>query len=145
MATKAMIDDFLANKRIALMRSTPAKAVQAGKIDEELAPKGYQVDVVYLDDAEGAQTLAGLPSPVEALIIAVPAKDSARAVRAALDAGVGRIWLQAGGASQEAIQLCEGSGVPTVHGACVLMYAEPVQSVHAFHRWLAGVFGRVAK
>jgi hypothetical protein len=32
-----------------------------------------------------------------------------------------------------------------VYGHCVMMYADPVQSVHAFHRWLAKSFGRLAK
>jgi hypothetical protein len=27
----------------------------------------------------------------------------------------------------------------------VMMYAEPVKSVHAFHRWVTRTFGRLAK
>jgi predicted CoA-binding protein len=144
MASRAIIDEFLANKRIALMRPSPSKTPAAGKLDEELAPKGYEVEVVYLDREDSGRSLAELAEPVGGVVIAVPAKDSERAVREAIQAGVPRIWLQAGCASKEAIALCEESNTPTVHGACVLMYAEPVKSVHAFHRGVWKVFGKYA-
>jgi uncharacterized protein len=143
-ASRALIDEFFTNKRIALMRSNPAKVVRGG-IDEELAPKGYEVDVVYLEPGDTGRRLSDLAEPPAAAIIAVTAKESEAAVREAVAAGVPRLWLQAGCASEEAIELCEKSGIPTIHGACVMMYAEPVEGVHKFHRGIVKFFGRLAK
>ena len=64
MASRAIIDEFLANKRIALMRPSPSKTPAAGKLDEELAPKGYEVEVVYLDREDSGRSLAELAEPV---------------------------------------------------------------------------------
>jgi predicted CoA-binding protein len=145
MPTQAMIDEFLSHKNLALVRDSPAKPVAGAKIDEELAKKGYQVSVVYLDDAVREPRLATLAAPVEGAMIAVSRKECEKAVREAAQAGVPRLWLQNGCESKEAIALAEEEGIPTVHGACVLMYAQPVESVHGFHRWLWKTFGLLAK
>lgn len=145
MATKAQIDDFLAHKNLALVRLSSLIPVRGGRIDTELGPKGYTIHVVYLDGPEGTPKLANLPGPVEGVIIAVPKDRSEQAVREAIEAGAPRIWIQNGCESQGAIDLAAKSGVPLVYGHCVMMYAEPVQSVHAFHRWLTKLFGGLAK
>ena len=103
------------------------------------------IALAYLDDPEGTPKLGNLPQPVEGAIIAVPKERSEQAVREAVEAKVPRLWIQNGCESQAAIDLAAQSGVPLVSGHCVMMYAEPVQSVHAFHRWLAKVFGSLAK
>lgn len=145
MPTQAMIDEFLSHKNLALVRTSPTKPVQGAKIDEELAKKGYQVSVVYLDDSVSEPRLSTLPVPVEGAMIAVPRKDCEKAVQEAVQAGIPRLWLQSGCDSKEAVALAEKEGIPTVQGACVLMYAQPVESVHGFHRWLWKTFGLLAK
>ncbi len=145
MATQAMIDEFLGHKKLALVRSAPTKAVAGAKIDEELKPKGYDVTVVYLSDTVTEPRLSTLKEPVEGVIIAVSKPYAEQAVKEAIAAGIPRVWIQNGCQSQAAIDLCEANGMPVVSGACVLMYAQPVQSVHAFHRWLWKRFGRLAK
>jgi predicted CoA-binding protein len=145
MATRAQIDDFLSHKNLALVRVSPTIQVMGGKLDEELKPKGYTVTVVYLDGPEGTPKLSNLGGPVEGAVIAVPKDRSVQAVREAVEAKVPRLWIQNGCQSPAAIDLAAKSGVPVVHGHCVLMYAEPVRSVHAFHRWMSKVFGRLAR
>jgi uncharacterized protein len=145
MSTRAQIDEFLSHKDLALVRLSPAIPIRAGRIDTELAPKGYKISVVYVDGPEGTPKLGNLPQPVEGAIIAVPKARSEQAVREAIEAKVPRLWIQNGCESKAAIDLAAQNGVPLVHGHCVMMYAEPVQSVHAFHRWLSKVFGTLAK
>ena len=62
-------------------------------------------------------------------------------LREVIDAGITRLWPQAGSDSKEALALCEEKGVPVIHGACVMMYVQPVQSVHRFHRGIWTVCG----
>jgi uncharacterized protein len=145
MATRAEIDDLLGYKKLALVRVSPTTQVMGGKLDEELKPKGYTVTVVYLDGPEGTPKLGNLGGPVEGAIIAVPKDRCEQAVREAIDAKVPRLWIQNGCQSPAAIELAAESGVPVVHGHCIMMYAEPVQSVHAFHRWVSKVFGKLAQ
>lgn len=141
----AAIDEFLSHRQLALLRLSPSTPIVGTPMDRELAKKGYEVHVAYLDPADSGRSLASIKDAVEGVIIAVPRKECERAVREALAADMPRLWLQSGCDTPEAVQLAQQQGVPTIHGACVLMYAEPVESIHAFHRWLWQLFGRLAK
>jgi len=145
MSTRTVIDEFLTNRRLALVRSTPSSPIRGVKIDEELAGKGYEIAVVYLDQSVPNPRLTDLEDPIEGVIIAVPPDQCEKAVREAVEAKIPRAWLQRGCESKSAIELCDQEGIPVVHGECVLMYAEPVESFHAFHRWLWKALGLYAK
>ena len=66
-------------------------------------------------------------------------------MREAAAAGIRRIWIQQGAESREALDFCAANGLPAVSKQCILMFAEPVGSFHAFHRWVAKVFGKLPK
>jgi predicted CoA-binding protein len=145
MASKAAIDEFLGHRKLALMRYSSNTMVHGVRIDDEVKPKGYEVSVVYLDETAGGPRLEEVKDRVEGVIIAVPKKQCEKAAEVAIAAKMQRVWLQAGCESEEAIALLEKSKTPVVSGACVLMYAEPVKSFHAFHRWLWKRLGLLAK
>jgi predicted CoA-binding protein len=134
--------DFLSHKKLALIRLSAQSPVM-GDMKKELVPKGYEVSLAYLSAGESDPTIAQVSGAVEGVIISVPKSECAAAVKEAIDAGIPRLWLQAGCDSKEALALCAEKGVPVIHGACVLMYAAPVQSVHRFHRGIAKVFGKL--
>jgi predicted CoA-binding protein len=139
MAATMTTADFLSHKKLALVRLSAQTQVM-GDMKKELVAKGYQVPIVYLNTGESDPSIASVKDVVEGAIISVPKSECAAAVREAIDAGIPRLWLQAGCDSKEALALCEEKGVPVIHGACVLMYAQPVQSVHSFHRGIWKVF-----
>jgi len=62
-------------------------------------------------------------------------------VRDAAAAGVRRVWIQQGAQSDAAVRFCAGNGLSAVTRQCILMFAEPVSSIHAFHRWVKKLFG----
>ena len=137
-------EEFLSHKELALVRLS-AQTPVLGDMKKELVPKGYRVSVVYLNAGESDPTIASVKDVVEGAIISVPRSECEAAVKEAVEAGIPRLWLQSGCDSKEAIALCEEKGVPVIHGACVLMYAQPVQSVHRFHRGIWKVFGLLQK
>ena len=143
MPTKAMIDEFFAQDHLALMRPTPQAKVMGCRVDKELTKKGYNVSVVYLDANESGTGLADLETPVGGLMIAVPRDQAERAVQQAIDAKVPRIWLQEGSETEAAIKLGQDNDISVIHGACILMFAEPVKSFHAFHRWIWKLLGKL--
>jgi uncharacterized protein len=140
MAATMTTADFMSHKNLALVRLSAQTQVM-GDMKKELVPKGYQVPVVYLNAGESDPTIASVKDMVEGAIISVPKSECAAAVREAIDAGIPRLWLQAGCDSKEALALCAENDIPVIHGACVLMYAQPVQSVHRFHRGIWKVCG----
>ena len=135
--------EFLNHKNLALIRLSRITPVVGIKIDDELAKKGYDISVVYLEASNSEPTIADVKDQVEGAIIAVPKKNCADAVFVAALAEIPRLWIQNGCASKEAIALCEEECIPVVANACVLMYAEPVKSIHAFHRRLWKLFGKL--
>jgi predicted CoA-binding protein len=140
MAATMTTADFLSHKKLALIRLSAQTQVM-GDMRKELIPKGYEIPLVYLNTGESDPTIASVKGAVEGAIISVPRSECAAAVQEAIDAGIPRLWLQAGSDSKEALALCEERGVPVIHGACVLMYAQPVGSVHRFHRGIWKVCG----
>jgi uncharacterized protein len=138
-------EEFLSHKKLALVRLSPQTPVMGVKMEDELRPKGYEIHIAYLKGTGSDATIADVKDKVEGAIIAVPKSECEAAVKEAIEAGIPRLWLQAGCQTKDAVALCEGKGVPVVEGACVLMYAQPVKSVHAFHRGLWKLFGLLKK
>jgi predicted CoA-binding protein len=134
--------EFLSHKKLALVRLSAQTKVM-GDMKKELVPKGYEVSVVYLNTGPSDPSIASVKDVVEGAIISVPRSECEAAVREAIDAGIPRLWLQAGSDSPEALALAQEKGVPVVHKACVLMYAQPVGSVHRFHRGIWKVCGQL--
>jgi len=143
MATRKMIDEFLACKKLALIRQSRKNPVAGVSISSELEIKGYTVSIVYLDEGPICPKVKQLKEPVGGVIVSVPADQSEKAVLQAIEAQIPRVWLQKGCESLSAIAHCEAKQIPVVYGECVLMFAEPVRSFHAFHRWLWKMFGKL--
>jgi predicted CoA-binding protein len=145
MTKNEMITEFLSHKKLALMRYSQQTPVQGVSMDKELAAKGYSVSVVYLNESDPKLKLSGLKTPVEGLIIAMNSQHTEQAVSQAIDAKIARIWLQTGAQSEAAIAACKKSNIPVIDNECVLMFAGPVKSIHAFHRWIWKLLGKLPK
>jgi predicted CoA-binding protein len=146
MPSRALIDDFLAQRNIAVAGVSRDPKQLANAVYRRLREGGRTVYAVNpnTDTVEGDRcyrSLADVPSPVDGVIVVVPAAKSAEVVRAALDRGVPRVWLHRGAGpssvSPEAVELCRSAGVPVIDGACPLMFDEPVGFMHKMHRVLS--------
>jgi uncharacterized protein len=136
------VQDFVNSKRIAVVGVSRKGNKFGNTIATELKGRGYQVSIVHPEAQEiGGErcypNLAALQGKVDAVLVCVPPKAAGQVVQEAVDAGIKNIWLQQGAQSPESITLAKKLGVTPVEGKCVLMYAEPVQSIHRFHRFIA--------
>ena len=144
------VDDFLAQKALALAGASRGGKKFGNALLRELRTKGHEVlpvhpEVGEIDGVPCAASLAALPKPVGGLVVVVNPAQAAGLVREAAAAGIPRIWMQQGSSSPEALALCEELGIEAIHGECLLMFARPVQGVHGFHRWLRGFFGKLPR
>jgi predicted CoA-binding protein len=57
--------------------------------------------------------------------------------------GVRHVWMQPGSNSSVAAETARKGGATVVDGECILMFLEPVDSIHALHRWVKKVVGRM--
>lgn len=150
MISRAAVDDFLAQKDLALVGvSRGGKKFGNGAL-RELTANGYRVFPVH-PEAETIQgipcypNLRELPEPVGGLLIVVPPAQTEVVVREAAAAGLRRVWMQQGSSSPTALQFCAENGIEAVHGECILMFLRKGPALHRFHHWLWGLLGKLPR
>ncbi len=148
MTTRELVDDFLAQKRLALVGASSSGRKFGNMAWKELAARGYEVFAVHpraesIGGTRCWRSLAELPAGIGGVLISVPPGETEKVVREAAAAGIPRVWMQQGSQSADAIRFCRENGIAVVHDQCILLYAEPVRSFHAFHRWLWRLLGKL--
>jgi uncharacterized protein len=148
-ATEHVIDprvpqEFLAQRRIAVVGASDAKDSFGGTIYQELRDHGHDPVAVNpsADTVRGDPCypdLASVPGDLDGVIVMVHRDRAADVVRDCVAKGVPRVWLfkgvgGAGAVSEEAVELCREHGIAVVPGACPLMFLEPVAWFHRVHR-----------
>jgi hypothetical protein len=144
---KTDVDDFLVQEKLAVVGASRSRNKFGNTVFRELKKKGYRVFPVnnQAETLEGEPCypdLKSLPEPVGGVIVVVPSQRTPQVVKEAKEAGITRVWLQYGANSKEAVQFCLDNNMTVVANECILMFIEPVNSVHKFHRWLWKLFGK---
>lgn len=150
MTSMAVIDEFLAQRSLAVVGVSRQQRKFGNKVYKDLTAKGYKVFAVNpnareIDGKPCYPHLKDLPEPVGGVVLVIPPSETSRVAREAVEAGIFRIWMQQGSESREAIEFCEKEGIDVIHGMCIMMFAEPVAHFHRFHRWLWRILGKVPK
>ncbi len=148
--SKTVIDEFMALKSFAIVGVSRNKDKFGNAIYREMKAKGLKVVAVNpkLDMFEGDRCFAGLgalPEKPEGAIVCINPNETISVVEEAARLGIKYVWLQQGANSPEAESKCEELGLKTVSGECIFMFLEPVQSIHAFHRFFWKLLGKMPK
>jgi hypothetical protein len=153
---KVAIDDFLAQKRIAVagVSREPGGKHGGNVVYQRLKERGYEVFAVNpnADTVEGDpcfHDLASIPGGVDAVVIATAPADAPSVVRECEALGITRVWMHrsfgAGSVSKEAHELCRQNGIASIAGGCPLMYGPTSDGGHRFMKSVLGLFGRLPK
>ncbi len=141
-----IIKEFLGFRTIAVAGVSREKSKFGRVVYEELKKKGYNVLAVSPNlGAEGYKDFYSLPEKPQGIIMVTKPEVSLKLTRDCAEAGINYIWYQQGASSEECIRLCKESGINYVAGRCIMMFAEPVESIHKFHRFLSKIFGKYPK
>lgn len=145
--SQVAIYDFLSQRSLAVVGVSRNGKKFGNTIYQTLKAKGFRLFPVHpqAESVEGDVCYRGfsaLPEKVGGVVICVPPVQTEGVVRNAFEAGIERVWMQQGSESYAAIRYCENKGVSVVHGQCILMFAEPVESFHRFHRWVWKLIGK---
>ena len=148
MNSKKMVEEFLAQKKIAVVGVSRKKTKFGNAIYRELKQKGYRVYPVNpnINEYEGNicyPNLLSIPEKADAVVINVPPTQTEKVVRDAKQAGINKVWLQQGSQSDEAVKFCEENGIDCVSNECILMFAQPSMFIHRAHKWIWGVLGKL--
>ena len=143
------INEFLQPQSFAFIGLSRDPKKFSRTVFKELLAKGYEMYPVNpnMDDVEGVkcyQDVADLPETVRHGLFMTPKQNTAGAVENAIHHGFTHIWIQQGAETKESVEIVKQNGVKLVHGACIMMHANPA-GVHKFHRLLAKIFGTFPK
>lgn len=150
MVSRAAIDEFLAQKSLALVGVSRDGRGFGNVVRKELPGRGYTIRLVHpeADTIEGqpcARRLADVAGDVGGVVLVTPPAATERLVREAAEAGLRRVWMQQGAESPEALRLCQELGLAAVHGECILMFSGRPGFPHGLHLWFRKVLGRMPR
>ena len=150
MNTRKEVEDFLGRKHLAVVGVSRSGKDFSNIAYRDLKQKGYRLVPVnpHADSLEGERCfhrLSEIPDKPEGALVITNSSQTESVVRDAAEAGIRHLWLQQGCQSAGALELARQKGLSVVSGECILMFAEPVGSLHRFHRWVWKLLGRLPK
>lgn len=87
-------------------------------------------------------SLSNIPSKVDAVVTVIPPFETEKIIDEVIKLSISQVWMQQGSESESAKEKCISNGINVIFGECILMFAEPVKSIHLFHRWINKMIGK---
>ena len=150
-ASLEVIEDFLRQKRIAMVGISRNPANFSVKLFEELCRRGYEVIPVN----PTTQTLHGqrcyarvhdIQPRVDGVLLMTSSRVTESVVRDCAAIGIPRVWMyRAGGqgaVSDAAVEFCREHGIHVVPGECPFMFLPNAGTVHGLHGVIRKITGR---
>lgn len=149
------INDFLAQKRIAMVGISREPKSFSRSLYEELVRRGYDVVPVnpHTREVLGRRCFArvqDIQPPVDAALLMTPPEITETVVIDCADAGIKRVWMYRamgeGAVSAAAVEFCRDRGIQVVPGECPFMFFPHAgfHRVHGFIRKITGGYPRHA-
>ena len=150
MTKKQAIDDFLAQKNIAVLGASRNPRKFGNAVLKAMKMKGYNIIPVHpvsntLENEKCYRSLSEIPFPVEGVILSIKPEAVEKALEEINAIGIKRVWMQQGSESKNAVEYCIKNGMSVISGECILMFAQPMEFFHRAHRWVWGVIGKLPK
>ena len=146
MASRAPIDRFFDSEAFAVIGVSADRKKFGNAVFRKMRDAGLTVFPVHptLESVEGEacyHSVGELPAEVKSVVTVVPPPQTERVVPACAEHGVTSVWMQPGSSSAHALDAARAAGMTVVDGQCILMFLEPVQSIHKVHRWINKAVG----
>jgi uncharacterized protein len=150
MITKSQIDNFYKMTPIAVVGVSRNKKKFGRIAFDEMKAKGFSVLPVNssTDDIDGDlcyRDVASLPQEVKAAVILTPKHKTMATLKECHGKGIADIWVQRGSHTGEVLDYARNNNINLIHGKCIMMFTEPVTSMHKFHKGILKLFGRLPK
>ena len=145
------IEDFLAQKRIAMVGISHKPHNFSVLLFEELCRRGYDVVPVNpkVPNVLGRPCFARLQEiqpPVSAALLMTSPAVTEQVIPDCAEAGITRVWMYraagSGAVSPKAVAFCEDHGIKVVPGECPYMFLPAAGGIHRLHGFVRKVTGR---
>lgn len=148
--TRSEIDDFLAQKRIAIVGVSRNTRDFTRMLYKEFLKRGYEAipvnpGVPKIDGNKCYESVRQIESPVAAALLMTKPEVTDRIVEDCLAAGVTHVWMYrargCGAVSAAAVEMCRARGVKVIAGECPFMFFPEAGFIHSVHGWIRKVRG----
>ncbi len=145
------IQDFLAQKRIAMIGVSRDQKDFSRMLFDEFVRRGYDMVAVNpsVPQIAGQRCFARLRDvdrPVEAVLVMTSPAVTDKVVRECAELGISRVWMYraagAGAVSQKAVEFCHENGILVVPGHCPYMFWRDSHVGHRLHGFVMKIVGR---
>jgi hypothetical protein len=150
MTERQAIDDFLAQKRIAVVGVSRNPRDFTRMMFNEFVRRGYDALPVNpnageIDGRKSFAHVGQIEPKADAALIMTPAGKSEAVARECAEAGIERIWFYRatghGAVNERAVDLCESRGMSVVNGRCPFMFF-PNAGFHGLHAFFLKLIGK---
>lgn len=112
-----------------------------------LIKKGAEVHPVHhrmdkFEDLPCVKKISEISPVPHSLYISMQPDKAQFLINEAIELGVKNIWFQQGSDFHRLAEIARDKGINVIENKCIMMYAEPVKGIHAFHRFLSNIFSR---
>lgn len=144
--TRKSIETFFASRKIAIAGVSRDPKKFGHSVFKELKEKGFDVYPVNpnTENINGTpcfHSVSALPLDVRSLLILTPKPQTMQLVKDAVEKGIDNIWIQQFSETKEVLEYLSGKPLNVITRECILMWVEPVKSVHKFHKTIRKIFG----
>jgi predicted CoA-binding protein len=145
--SKGIIDDMILSKKMALCGVSRREKHFANYLYDELTAKGYDIypvnpNILNFKGRTCYPTLTSLPEKPDWVLMAMKPTATLEALKDVEKTGINKVWLQQGSSSKESLRFCIDNDIQVIAGKCILMYLEPVKSMHSIHRFIWKILGK---
>jgi uncharacterized protein len=145
------IEDFLAQKRIAIVGMSREAKSMSEMVFKELSRRGYDVVPVNpnVQEVMGRKCFArvqDIQPPVDAALLMTSPAVTEEVVNDCAACGIKRVWMHRGvgqgSVSGKAIEVCRERGIRVIPGECPLMFLPQRGGIHSLHGFIRKLMGR---
>lgn len=145
------IEDFLAQKRIALVGISRNAKDFSRAVFREMEQRGYDMVPVNpaIEEIEGKKCFARMQDvapPVDGVLLMTGPNVTWHVVHDCAEAGIRRVWMHRasgqGAVSPEAVAFCKANAMQVVEGHCPLMFLPDEAFIHRAHGFLLKLTGK---
>ena len=151
-----IVDDFLAQKRIAVAGVSRRRHNAANMIYRKLRKTGYQVFAINpkVETVEGDPCypdLKSVPEKTDGMVIVTRPEVAEQLVRQCAEVGIPRVWMHRSlgfmgtSVSEQAVEFCRENSMTVIPGGCPMMFCKPVDFAHTCLHWMLKLTGGLPK
>ena len=143
---KKAIEKFFSPGAYAVVGVSADQKKFGNKVFRMMRERGFEVYPInpkrqIVEGVSCFSSVLDVPETVRSIVTVVPPQVTEEVLVQSVRRGISAVWMQPGSESKDAIEVAKKHNVTVVYRECILMFLEPVRSVHALHRWVNRLVG----